>query len=274
MSPRAVAGCAGWLLLLVALGGCASEAPPSAERTDQTAAPSPSGLPQADEPVQLSAADFTTDVTNPWFPLEPGTRWHYREVTEDGERVHVVVTVTSLTREIANGVTARVVRDTVTAGGGIIEDTLDWYAQDAAGNVWYLGEDTAEFEDGALTTRAGSFEAGVDGAEPGVIMPAEPVVGATYRQEYYEGEAEDRGEVLALDERARVPASDFDGLLQTADTTPLEPDVLEHKYYARDVGLVLTVDREGGGREELLSLTQVSPAEARRAGTAPLGTAY
>ena len=140
---------------LVVVAGCGSE-----------------GLPQADDPVDLVPAEFTADITNPWFPLEPGTRWTYRETTEDGEIVDVVVTATSVTREIANGVTARVVRDTVTLDGDIIEDTLDWYAQDQEGTVWYLGEDTAEFEDGELTTREGSFEAGVDGAQAGVIMPA------------------------------------------------------------------------------------------------------
>ena len=96
----------------------------------------------------------------------------------------------------------------------------------------------------------------------------------TYRQEYYEGEAEDNGEVLALGQQASVPAGDYDGLLQTADTTPLEPDVLEHKYYAEGVGLVLTIDQESGGREELVSVTQISPAEAHRAGQAPLGERY
>ena len=210
-------------------------------------------------------------MTSPWFPLEPGTRWTYLETTEDGEKVRVVVTATPETREIANGVTARVVRDTVTLDGEIIEDTFDWYAQDDAGTVWYLGEETAELEDGEVTTRAGSFEAGVDGAEAGVIMPASPEVGMTYRQEFYAGEAEDRGEVLALGQQATVPAGSYDGLLQTADTTPLEPDVLEHKYYAEGVGLVLTVDLESAGREELVSVSRVHPAEAHRAGTTPLG---
>lgn len=261
------------------LTGCGAEdqsAKPADEATGQptTAGPASAGLPQSDEPVELDPTDFTADVTNPWFPLEPGTRWTYRETTEVGESVEVVVTATSVTREIANGVTARVVRDTVTADGQIIEDTQDWYAQDTAGTVWYLGENTAEFADGKITTREGSFEAGVDGAQAGVIMPASPEVGMTYRQEYYRGEAEDHGEVLALGERATVPAGDYDDLLQTADTTPLEPDVLEHKYYAHGVGLVLTLDKEAGGREELLSVTKVTPAGAGRAGRAPLGKPY
>ena len=231
-------------------------------------------MPQSDEPVELDASEFTADVTNRWFPLEPGTRWVYRETTEDGETVRVVVTATDATREIANGVTARVVRDTVTLEDTVIEDTFDWYAQDSHGTVWYLGEDTAEFEGGRVSTREGSFEAGVDGAQPGVIMPASPEPGMTYRQEYYDGEAEDRGEVLAVDQHAKVPAGDYQGLVKTADTTPLEPDVLEHKYYAAGIGLVLTVDREAGGREELLSVTHVTQAAGHRAGQVPLGQSY
>lgn len=266
------------LCCLVALTGCGAE-DPSTKPNDQSTTQGPSGgsrvgLPQGDEPAELDPADFTADVTNPWFPLESGTRWTYRETTEDGEVVTVVVTATSVTRKIANGVTARVVRDTVTLGDEIIEDTLDWYAQDPDGTVWYLGEDTAEFEDGRITTRDGSFEAGVDGAQAGVIMPATPEVGMAYRQEYYEGEAEDNGEVLALGEHAGVPAGEYDDLVQTADTTPLEPDVLEHKYYASGVGLVLTIDKEAGGREELLAVTQIPPEQARRAGEARLGEPY
>ena len=265
------AGCVATLV------GCSSDpvaqpADPSGTSPSSTA--TTAALPRADEPVDLDPADFTADVTNQWFPLEPGTRWTYRETTEDGEVVRVVVTATSVTRRIANGVTARVVRDTVTLDGEIVEDTLDWYAQDETGTVWYLGEDTAEFEDGKVTTREGSFEAGVDGAEAGVIMPASPEVGMAYRQEYYEGEAEDNGEVLALGQTATVPAGSYDDLVQTADTTPLEPDVLEHKYYAAGVGLVLTEDKEAGGREELLTVTTVPAAQARRAGQAALGEPY
>ncbi len=266
------------LCCLLVLTGCRAE-DPSTKSNDQSTTQAPSkgpgaDLPRSDEPVELDPAHFTADVTNPWFPLEPGTRWTYRETTEDGEVVQVVVTATSVTRKIANGVTARVVRDTVTLDGEIIEDTLDWYAQDRDGTVWYLGEDTAEFEDGKITTRKGSFEAGVDGAQAGVIMPATPAVGVAYRQEYYEGEAEDNGEVLALGEHASVPAGEYDGLVKTADTTPLEPDVLEHKYYARGVGLVLTVDKEAGGREELLSVKQIPMSQARRAGEVQLGDSY
>lgn len=227
-----------------------------------------SDLPQGDEAVDLDPADFTTEIANPYWPMEVGTRWTYREIDEEGEELEVVVIVTEETKEIANGITARVVRDTVTQDGELIEDTFDWYAQDAEGNVWYLGEDTAEFEDGELTTKAGSFEAGVDGALAGIIMPADPQPGMQYRQEYYEGEAEDNGEILALDQQAEVPAGHFEDVVLTADTITIEPEVLEYKLYARDVGPVLVFGVSGGFAVEQLLEVDEAPAGA---GTGPLG---
>lgn len=253
------------------LVGCGADDPGDPSQT-QAAAPT---LPQGSEPVDMDPARFSPDVDNSYWPMQPGTRWTYRETDEDGVQLRVVVTVSSETREIANGVTARVVRDTVTEDGAIIEDTFDWYAQDADGTVWYLGEDTAEFEDGRLTTRGGSFEAGVDGAQAGVVMPASPEDGMAYRQEYYAGEAEDNGEVVALGEMVDVVAGHHDDVLVTRDTTALEPDVLEYKFYAPGVGPVLTLGLSGGGgREELVAQTTVSPAVAEAAGTTPLGERY
>ena len=187
----------------------------------------------------------------------------------------VVVTVSSETREIANGVTAVIVRDTVTADGELIEDTFDWYAQDTDGNIWYLGEDTAEFEGGEVTTTAGSWEAAVDGALPGVIVPAHPTDGMHYRQEYYAGEAEDNGEVLSIDEQAEVPHGHFTDVLLTKDTSTIQPEVLEYKLYAPTIGPVLVVGVSGGGgREELVSVEVVDADAARLAGTTPLGQLY
>ncbi len=145
------------------------------------------GLPQGGERVTLDPADFTTRITNPYWPMRVGSRWVYRETDSEGTRQKVVVTVTPRTKLIANGVRARVVRDVVTEKGVPVEVTDDWYAQDRAGNVWYLGEATTEYEDGKPVSTEGSFEAGVDGAEAGVIMPARPRPGLRYRQEYYEG---------------------------------------------------------------------------------------
>ena len=214
------------------------------------------GLPQGSEPADLDPADFTTEIDNPYLPLAVGSRWVYAE-TEAGEPDQkVVVEVLDKTKTIANGVEAIVVRDVVTEGGEPIEITDDWYAQDSAGNVWYLGEDTAEYEDGKRVCRCGSFEAGIDGAEAGVVMPANPEVGMTYRQEYYEGEAEDEGKVLSLDEMAQAPAGLYPETLMTRDTNPLEPKVSEHKFFAEGVGLVLAIHTSGGaGREELVSFT-------------------
>jgi hypothetical protein len=165
----------------------------------------------------------------------------------------VDVTVTDRTKTIL-GIDAVVVHDVVTQDGELVEDTYDWYAQDTSGNVWYLGEATKEFENGEVTTTAGSWEAGVDGAQPGIIVPADPRIGLAYRQEYYAGEAEDQGEILSVDERAEVPFGSFGDLLMTKDTTPLDPEILEHKFYAQGVGPVLVLGLSGGGgREELVS---------------------
>jgi hypothetical protein len=216
-----------------------------------------SDLPQGSEKVDLNPADFTTNIDNPYWPMKLGSRWVYRETDSEGARQRVEVTVTRRTKKIANGIEARVVRDEVTEGGEPVEITDDWYAQDSAGNVWYLGEDTTEYENGKPKTTAGSFEAGVDGAQPGIIVPAEPKEGQTYRQEYYAGEAEDEGEIVSLGEQAEVPFGHFKGVLMTKDTNPLEPKVLEFKFYARNVGPVLAVSVSGGSdREELLSYSR------------------
>ena len=217
-------------------------------------APAASDLPQGSEQVELDPADFTTEIDNPYWPLTPGSRWVYRETDSEGANQRVVVTVTNKTKRIANGVEARVVRDVVTEDGEFVEVTDDWYAQDSDGNIWYLGEDTTEYENGKPVSQSGSFEAGVDGAQAGIVMPAEPEVGLAYRQEYYEGEAEDKGEIVKVDAQAEVPFGHFRNVLMTQDTNPLEPKVLEFKFYARDVGPVLAVSVSGGSdREELLS---------------------
>jgi hypothetical protein len=259
-------------LVLAACGGDDAAAPDPTSSGSSTA--NFDLPPQGGGPFEIDPAEFTTDIDNEYWPMEPGTRWTYTETESDGAALTVVVTVTSETKEVANGITARVVRDTVTAEGEPIEDTFDWYAQDAAGNIWYLGEDTAEFEDGELLSNEGAWEAGVDGALPGVAVPAHPAVGMKYRQEYYAGEAEDNGEVLAIDATAEVPAGSYGGLLQTKDTSALEPDVLEHKFYALGVGPVLALHVNGGDREELINVETVSADAAQAAGTTPLGEPY
>jgi len=211
------------------------------------------GLPRGDEHVVLDPADFSTRITNPWWPMRPGSRWVYRETDSGGARQKVVVTVTRRTKRIANGVTARVVSDVATEDGEPVEVTDDYYAQDRDGNVWYLGEDTAEYERGKVVSREGSFEAGVDGAEAGVIMPARPRAGLRYRQEYYKGHAEDRARIVSRREQAGVPYGHFRRVLMIREDNPLEPKVLEFKFYARGIGPLLAVSVSGGSdREELL----------------------
>jgi hypothetical protein len=231
-------------------------------------------LPQGKEPVDLDPASFTTKIDNRWWPMVPGTRWIYRETDIEGAKLEVVVTVTDKTKKIANGVVARVVRDTVSANGKLVEDTFDWYAQDRQGNIWYLGEDTAEFENGKIKTKSGSFEAGVAGALPGIIMPGDPQPGMQYRQEYCKGEAEDNGKILSLDEMAETPYSRFRRAVLTKDTITIEPDVLEYKLYAERVGPVLVLGVSGGpgSREELVKLDHAPENWTKKAGNARLGS--
>jgi hypothetical protein len=216
------------------------------------------GLPQGSEPSKLDPADFSTNIDNPYWPMKPGSRWVYSETDTKGTGERVVVTVTDKTKKIANGVTARVISDVVTENGKPVEITDDWYAQDKDGNVWYLGEAVRNFKNGKVVDREGSFEAGVDGAQPGIAMPADPVPGLSYRQEYYKGKAEDKGAVITVGkEQVEVPAGYYRGVLMTRDLVPLEPKVQELKFYARNVGPVLSVHTDGaGGRAALVSYTE------------------
>jgi hypothetical protein len=215
------------------------------------------GLPQGSEPVNLNPADFSTRIDNPYWPMRPGSRWVYSETDTEGTKQKVVVTVTHKTKTIANGVKARVIRDVVTENGTPVEITDDWYAQDKPGNIWYLGEAVRNYENGELVDRAGSFEAGVDGAQAGVAMPADPVPGLSYRQEYYKGQAEDKAAIVTVgEEQVEVPFGHFPRVLMTRDLVPTEPKVQELKFYARGVGPLLSMHTDGsGGRAALVSYT-------------------
>ena len=197
---------------------------------------------------------FVPRVDNEWFPLRPGTTWVYRGV-KDGKRSRDVVTVTHASRTIL-GVRATAVHDDLYLAGRLEERTTDWYAQDRAGNVWYLGEATEELDAaGRVTSREGSWLAGVHGAKPGIYMPAAPAVGATGRQEYLRGHAEDHFRVLALRARVSTPKLTSAAALLTEEWTPLEPGVLDHKFYVRGVGTVLEQTVRGGDeRNALVSL--------------------
>ena len=241
--------------LVAALAGCAVTV--AIVAASAGAAPDVNhGLPQGSEPAMLNPADFTTKIDNPYWPMTPGSQWVYRETDTTGARQKVVITVTSKTKKIANGITARVIRDVVTEKGAKVEVTDDWYAQDKDANVWYLGEQTAEYNNGKVASRHGSFEAGVDGAQAGIAMPANPEPGLSYRQEYYKGEAEDKSAVLTVGQERVQVAYGFvnKDVLMTRELVPLEPRVQELKFYARGVGPLLSVHTDGkGGRAELVS---------------------
>ncbi len=214
-------------------------------------------LPQGGEQVKLDPADFSTKIDNPYLPMKPGSRWIYRDIDARGATQRVEVTVTRKTKKIANGITARVIRDVATDGKQLVEKTFDWYAQDRAGNVWYLGEDTTEYDHGKPKSKKGSFEAGKDGAQPGVVMPAHPKPGMRYRQEHLAGQADDRARVFSTGEQAQVPSGHFTHALLTRESTPLEPRMLEYKLYAKGVGVVLALTVSGGSeREELIRYSQ------------------
>ena len=224
-------------LVAVAAGG-ASAARPAA----------PKGPPN---PAQVS-----TTIDNPYLPFVPGTRMVYREHGADG-RGREVVKVTHRTKTI-QGVQTVVVRDRAYSGGELAEDTRDWYAQDRQGNVWYFGENTKEYENGKVVSTEGSWKAGVDGAKAGIVMEAHPKVGDTYSQEDAPGVAEDMATVLSLDASRTVPYGTFDNLLKTRDFSPLEPSVVERKFYAAGIGSVLEKTVKGP-RERVVLVRVVRP---------------
>jgi hypothetical protein len=206
---------------------------------------------------KFDPCDFSNEeiIDNPYLTLTPGTTFTYESETEEGTEEDIV-TVTDETKEIL-GITARVVRDTVSLDGELIEDTFDWFAQDKEGNVWYFGEDTKEYENGEVVSTEGSWEAGVDGAEAGIIMLADPQVGDTYRQEWAPGVAEDAAEVISLNEEVTVPFGTFTNCLQTREFSTLDPALQEYKFYCPDVGAVALEEViDSGERVELIDVEQ------------------
>ena len=201
------------------------------------------------------AGRFSANVTNPWFPLRPGTVFVYTGV-KDGRPARDVLKVTHATKVIA-GARCRVLDDRLYVSGRLAERTTDWYTQDPKGNVWYYGEATAELDaHGRVTTTEGSWQAGVNGARPGIFMPAHPQRGQSFRQEYYKGHAEDRFRVLRLHAPVSVPSVSSRNALLTQETTALEPGVVDHKYYVRGIGNVKEETVKGGNeRAELVSRT-------------------
>jgi hypothetical protein len=202
----------------------------------------------------IDPAAFVEVIDNPYMPFTVGSRWVY-EGESEGEVERVEITVLDERRTVM-GISATVVRDQVFVDDELVEDTYDWFAQDRDGNVWYLGEEVEDYENGVRVSTSGSWEAGVDGALPGIVMPAAPKVGAAFRQEFLAGEAEDMFEILSIDAEVEVPAGTFTSVVQTEDWNPLDPAPVEHKYYAAGVGKIKE-EKVAGGDEfaELVEYT-------------------
>jgi hypothetical protein len=245
------------LVAVALVAGCSSSG------NDATSTPTPAPTTAAPSPTATAAptataspygvvvvpSDFSANVTNPWFPLPPGRTLEYRGVNEDG-KVRELFTISDETQKV-DGVACRVVLDRLFVDGVLAETTRDFYAQDRKGDVWYFGEDTAELdEDGSMVTTEGTFHAGEAGALPGVFMTAHPAVGDSHRQEYYPGHAEDFYAVELLATRVVTPYRTFTSALRTREWTPLEPGVLDRKYYVKGIGTVKEVTVKGG-KEEL-----------------------
>jgi len=238
-----------WLCVMPVLAmGCGSDGGSSRElpvSNGQGPAPFDPGEPYQPD---VTAGDLDTLVDNALFPAPVGATWTYQAETDEGLELDEI-TVLAETQDVW-GAVATVVRDTVYLDGELIEDTWDWFAQDGAGNVWYLGEDTYEYENGEVVCDCGAWESGVDGALPGVVMLADPRVGDVYRQEYLEGEAEDLAEVVATDETVTVAAGTFEHCIKTHDLSAIDASLDEFKFYCPDVGTVLVL--EGDVRVELV----------------------
>jgi hypothetical protein len=196
-------------------------------------------------------ADFSSSVTNPYFPLVFGSMFFYEGTTEDGA-ASVQVTVLSNTRTVM-GVECVVVLDVVSIDGEVREETTEWYAEDGEGNVRRFGRDTKKYENGAVVSTAGSWEAGVNGAVPGIVMEANPKAGDIYPQGYLKGEAEDMAEILEVGATVEIPFGSYDKVLRIKEWSPLEPGVTVEKFYAPGQGLIKVMQVEGGSRVEVLT---------------------
>jgi hypothetical protein len=231
------------LAVALVVGGCtASEqnAQPEATPPIPTFQETSSGY-----SVDIDPQGFVKIIDNPYMPLTPGSTWRLEGKSGDGREVDTI-TVLDDTREVM-GVTTTIVKDVVKLRGqGMLEKTWDWFAQDLRGNVWYFGEDTAEYENGKIVSRAGAWEAGVDGALPGIVMPADPVPNDATRQEFYGGEAEDLGWVVQTRLSREVPAGSYDDVIRVLEWSPLEPRIVVEKLYAPGVGILSEHALSGG----------------------------
>ena len=235
----------------VLAAGCGSSDKPAPTTT--AAAPATGTTPAVDTSYnpKIVPSQFTSNVTNSYWPLKPGTKWVYTG-TKDGAPQQVDVTVTRQSKTVL-GVRCVVVSDIVTSNQTLVEKTTDWYAQDRRGNIWYFGEDTKEYANGVVTSTHGTWEAGVDNAKPGIVVQGTPRPGGFYRQEYRPGQAEDKARVITVTGVGTVPAGRYSNVLLTKDIDPLNPDKVEHKWYAPGVGPIQVI-RIGSAHHEQIKL--------------------
>ena len=246
----------GLITTAVIIAGC-GDSGTSPDTSPNTAAPPVIDLGNgADYKSTLDPAHVADVIDNPYMPLAVGSEWKYSGPgDQEGTTENITVVVTS-DRKTVMGISAYVVHDTVEISGEVTEDTYDWFTQDDKGNVWYLGEQSTEYENGVAVSTAGSWEAGVDGALPGIAMPTQPASGDAFRQEYYAGEAEDTFQIIAVDRTLTVPFGTYDRVITTKDWTRLSPANIEEKWYAYGVGVIYETHIAGtGGPVELLSYT-------------------
>lgn len=246
---RSVASICAALLLIA---GCSADHV-NAPRAVAPMASGPMDMKVEGPSLPPSSTGWVSGLSNPYLGFEAGRVFNYRAETAEGLET-TVVEVTSDTKVI-QGVVTTVVHDRVSLNGSLIEDTFDWYAQDTDGTVWYFGEDSKQIDHDAVVGTEGSWEAGVNGAQAGIAMLADPKVGVRYSQEFSAGVAEDMARIQSLSRPAHVPYGSFDNCLVTLESTPLDKQVREYKFYARGVGLVLTTEDQGTLRDELVSVS-------------------
>jgi hypothetical protein len=232
--------------VLVSAGCGSSDKPAPTRKLAGAPAAAATGSPGSGYNPRIRPADFTNRITNPYWPLKPGTRWTF-DGTKNGAPQHVEVSVTNEHKRIL-GVDCVVVRDIVTVNSTLHEKTADWYAQDRKGDIWYFGD-----TNGVVTSTFGTWEAGVDNAKPGVVIHADPKPGPYYRQEYRPGLAEDQAQVITINDTQKVPMGTFSHVIVTKDIDPLNPDKVEHKWYAKGIGPV-HVHRIGSAHQEDIKL--------------------
>lgn len=242
-----------WMLVMAlvamsTMAACSSESASPASNEPMTAETTAAG--SSGSTIVIDPADFSTSIDNLYFPLHRGTSYVYEGSSKDGAtRVQATVLFES---RVVMGVECRVVLEKVFVRDELRESTHKWYAQDGDGNVWQFGKDSEEYKEGEVTSTAGSWEAGIDGAAPGIVMKADPQVGDVYQQRYLAGEAEGMAEVLGVDASVEVPYSSFNHVLKIKEWTSLDPGVIQEKYYGPGMGLVLREQVEGGSEWERL----------------------